>query len=205
MSIKIYANDATLKTVSVTIQALIVDKKQMTLAVFRQLPVGRLLNDQGDLTGTPWGVVRYEIKDEGKLWIVYEADTILYRCPFPTKWGVWTENNEVNKAIEAYNSCQCIIPNFIPPSKEVKTYVPGKIITTHTYSEVEYKILEETERKKYLDEKAQIQQKYQERLQVYKEKIEDAKKKLDSAIIRTKKFNYHIEDFNKLPQLFIAV
>jgi DNA polymerase elongation subunit (family B) len=66
--------NASLSTLAVTIQALHVSGKQMTLAVFRQLP------DKKETKACElWGVVRYFIKDEGYLWLVYSENGILYR------------------------------------------------------------------------------------------------------------------------------
>lgn len=66
--------NANLNTLSVTIQALHVSGKQMTLAVFRQLPV---LDETEE--AVLWGVVRYDIKDQGDLWLVYSLNGCLYR------------------------------------------------------------------------------------------------------------------------------
>jgi len=65
---------ATLSTMAVTIQALHVSGKQMTLAVFRQLP-RRTEEHESEL----WGVVRYEVKDEGGLWLVLSTAGLLFR------------------------------------------------------------------------------------------------------------------------------
>jgi hypothetical protein len=65
---------ASLDTLSVTIKALHVAGKQMTLAVFRQLPIMELNNDC-----SPWGTVRYSIKDQGNLWLVHSYNNCLYR------------------------------------------------------------------------------------------------------------------------------
>jgi hypothetical protein len=71
---KVEARNASLDTLAVTIQSLHVSGKQMTLAVFRQLPVGREREDS-----ELWGVVRYAIKDEGDVWLVFSHDGVLLR------------------------------------------------------------------------------------------------------------------------------
>ena len=106
----IETKNATLDTLSVTIQALHVSGKQMTLAVFRQLPIG----DEEELEAlaeyeaeaafdrlhpeddTPpddaiayeqaqiWGTVRYAIKNEGDMWLVFSIGGKLYRRPINT-------------------------------------------------------------------------------------------------------------------------
>lgn len=92
--------DVKLTTFSVTIQALHVNSKQMTLSVFRQLPVVSPAvygNEDGkyvycderfsdpetikcnDDRWDNWGIVKYNIKDEGSFWLVCSNRGILYR------------------------------------------------------------------------------------------------------------------------------
>lgn len=70
----IETKNATLATLAVTINALHVNGKQMTLAVFRQLPIN-VENESSEI----WGTVRYRIKDEGDLWLVFSTDGLLFR------------------------------------------------------------------------------------------------------------------------------
>lgn len=79
--IEVQTKSASLETLSVTIQALHVNSKQMTLAVFRQLPRGDAYREDGTLAPMEfWGVVRYGIKDEGHLWAISASSGRLYRC-----------------------------------------------------------------------------------------------------------------------------
>lgn len=86
MSVSVVAKDASLTSLSVTITALVVSGKQMTLAVFRQLPAAEALKENGQLAILGWwGRVRYSIKDEGvDEWIVAEHESALYRCAMPS-------------------------------------------------------------------------------------------------------------------------
>jgi len=79
--IEIETNQASLDTMAVTIQALHVSKKQMTLAVFRQLPkLEKPEKNVPKIEGIQnWGVVRYSIKDEGEIWIVFSHNGKLFR------------------------------------------------------------------------------------------------------------------------------
>jgi hypothetical protein len=88
MSAIVKSAEATLKTLSVTIQSLSVNSKQMTLAVFRQLPELTIHTDEGKLLDgiTLWGCVRYAIKDSASFWIVCQKDDILYRAALPSKY-----------------------------------------------------------------------------------------------------------------------
>lgn len=77
---EIETKTASLETFSVTIRALHVNGKQMTLAVFRQLPERPEGKDD-----QPWGIVRYAIKDAGDVWLVYSSDSRLYRRAINTR------------------------------------------------------------------------------------------------------------------------
>jgi len=116
MSTTVFAKEASLKTLSVSIQALVVNGKQMTLSCFRQLPEGITTKQSGDLApGTWWGLVRYKIKNEGDLWAVREHNGRLYRCRVDTAMAAWAgnqENEEVavkgdrDRALEELDSSQ---------------------------------------------------------------------------------------------------
>lgn len=77
---EIETRTASLETFAVTIRALHVNGKQMTLAVFRQLPMG-YEEDDDDL----WGLVRYTIKDAGNVWAVFSHQGRLYRRAIQTR------------------------------------------------------------------------------------------------------------------------
>lgn len=65
---------------AVTIMALCIGSKQMTLSVFRQLPEIRLYRESGDLYDTDkWGLVRYKFNDIG-VWVVCSHNKNLYRA-----------------------------------------------------------------------------------------------------------------------------
>lgn len=85
---------ASIDTFSVTIQALHVSGKQMTLAVFRQLP-NKTLRGKENI----WGHVLYQIKDEGYEWAVVERDGVLVRCLIPPLVFCDTTNDEKNVAV----------------------------------------------------------------------------------------------------------
>ena len=77
--------DASLSVMAVTIKALHVSGKQMTLAVFRQLPIAYGVAVNVEL----WGTVRYSIKDQGDIWFVLSHKGKLYRrgiADTPSEW-----------------------------------------------------------------------------------------------------------------------
>jgi hypothetical protein len=80
--------EATVQTVHVEIQALKVGKKQVTQALFRQLPYEDLLDtDTVQLRGVPWGHVRYWWEGDGS---IFEQGPRLHI--------VWQRGNELRRA-----------------------------------------------------------------------------------------------------------
>jgi hypothetical protein len=94
MDTLIETQSASIDTLSVTIRALHVNGKQMTLAVFRQMPI-REETPAAQL----WGVVRYDIKDQGHLWLVFSDNGALYRRALNIQKR-YPSNYEVYKAIK---------------------------------------------------------------------------------------------------------
>ena len=92
---------------AVTIKALHVNGKQMTLAVFRQLEQKKE-NEQAEL----WGCVRYEIKDQGSIWLVFSQDGHLYRRPLDLsrpkvyEWDVKKARSNLEEVQARYNTAQ---------------------------------------------------------------------------------------------------
>lgn len=58
----ITVQQAEIRTATVEIKTLTISKKQVTLAVFRQIPVAGLIAPDGTLNGVPWGTVNYHPK-----------------------------------------------------------------------------------------------------------------------------------------------
>lgn len=71
---EILERNASVNMLSVTIQALKVEGKQMTLALFRQLPISTE-NSEAEY----WGVVHYSIADQGDKWIVFSQNGRLFK------------------------------------------------------------------------------------------------------------------------------
>ena len=85
MNAIIDVKDVSLHTASVTLQAIKVSGKQMTLAVFRQLPEEDSPTSDADY----WGVVRYEFKDCGP-WLVFSENGVLKKREKLKRW--WFDN-----------------------------------------------------------------------------------------------------------------
>ena len=75
----IRVDDVRVSTVTVEIQVIRIGTKQMTLAVFRQLPSKNIFGIDGNLRAAPWGWVNYETQ-WGCKQFVYSYEGGLYRC-----------------------------------------------------------------------------------------------------------------------------
>lgn len=109
-------SEATIQTAVIEIKALTLNNKQMTLAVFRQLPEDETeppLYACSDPKATRWGLVRYEIKDEGKLWLVFSRGGKLYREKVP--YGDW---EKVKQAQEWVTYHENHIKKYHPPPND---------------------------------------------------------------------------------------
>jgi hypothetical protein len=83
-------HEATVQTVQVEIKALKVGKKQVTMGLFRQLPLGELLDtDTLQLRGLPWGRVNYWWEGDGR-------DGLL---PGNKVHVVWQAGDELRRAV----------------------------------------------------------------------------------------------------------
>lgn len=85
---KIFTTDATVRTLQIVVKAMTIGTKQVTLAVFRQLPRIDPLTEEGGLRPDIecWGHVNYPIKDEGEKWAVISCDGGLHRACIDIVW-----------------------------------------------------------------------------------------------------------------------
>jgi hypothetical protein len=78
MSKVVQVNDISVNTIQVSIKALTVNNKQMTISVFKQLIEYDIIDDAGGLDGIPWGFVRYADQS----WLVWQKDKELKKCAY---------------------------------------------------------------------------------------------------------------------------
>jgi hypothetical protein len=71
-------NNARIMTATVDIQVVRIGAKQMTLAVFRQLPHKNIFDESGNLLTYPWGWVNYD-RDDGRKPFIFSFEGALYR------------------------------------------------------------------------------------------------------------------------------
>lgn len=75
----LHVSDVAITTATVEIQVIRIGAKQMTLAVFRQLPHKDIFDDWGSLLADPWGWINYDWNGPQQPFI-YSYDGVLYRC-----------------------------------------------------------------------------------------------------------------------------
>ncbi len=109
---QVETKNASLDTMAVTIKTLHVSGKQMTLAVFRQLPNAREREDS-----ELWGVVRYAIKGEGDLWLVFSHDGTLRRRALDPR-NPWADRSYLKKLAGdlARAESQWVLTSALPSS-----------------------------------------------------------------------------------------
>jgi hypothetical protein len=83
-----------IKFATVTINTLTINGKQVTLDVFRQLKEAVLINHDGSLAGSPWGLVHYHQKRCDRLekhaHVVWQLDDQLRQDTIqPPRWGLY--------------------------------------------------------------------------------------------------------------------
>lgn len=71
--------DVSISTVTVDIQVIRIGAKQMTLAVFRQLPYKSIIDECGNLLELPWGWVNYDRDRDQSTPFVFSHHATLYR------------------------------------------------------------------------------------------------------------------------------
>ena len=93
------AKNLSLATMTVSINTLNVNNKQMTLAVFRQIPIMEI-----NKNCHVWGIVKYEIKDFGDTWLVFSFNLCLYKYPLeickPKEWIYSSKGRKKNDDYE---------------------------------------------------------------------------------------------------------
>lgn len=116
--------DVTVNTAVITVQVMKLDRRQVTMAVFRQLPEVDPLTAEGEWFGRPWGLVRYcpgkECRRGGPESVshdhlVLEKDGVLYRAALrapgtvedaykPSPYYGWRWDNDFYRAMRVDSS-----------------------------------------------------------------------------------------------------
>lgn len=115
----ITTKEATIQTFQVEIQTLRVNNKQVTMGLFRQLPLGRLIdNDTVTFNGIPWGHVQYwwdsdgrtDYKTYNKLHIVWQFGNTLQRSIVETDISLYLDTYETEEIIASTDYVLRTIP-----------------------------------------------------------------------------------------------
>lgn len=139
-------NQAEVVTASANIRICRIGPKQMTLAVFRQLPVRAVAGEnlyEPVLQGNPWGSVNYFWKDckQGLDWpdvllpsnlnsyyetnhlhVIWELDGVLYRDCLPSRDGIYDMQDKyllkLESLIDSLDESRCLPPSFVKQQRD---------------------------------------------------------------------------------------
>jgi len=187
---EIETKNASLDTLAVTIRALHVSGKQMTLAVFKQLPELAAFTENGELGDfEPWGTVRYAIKDCADRWLVASKDGILYRCSLRIDWPDSVDArrrdfDSIRKTLLAYEEWQ-------------KAKIKYDLLYEEWKKRPDRNAFDGMPREPYPPNRCR----WEIGDQCYRDRFIESKLKLEKAELIEKT----MLDINRLPQLFIAV
>jgi hypothetical protein len=105
VSLAIEAKRVTLQTAMVSLQMLTIDKRKVTLSLFRQFPESQIIDPETmKLCGTPWGLVNYYFGDcrADHLHVVWEDEGRLYRACVWKPPKQFTRDRNRNDTVNAH-------------------------------------------------------------------------------------------------------
>lgn len=200
---EILATEATLSTLKVEIKALTVSGKQMTLAVFRQMPLMNVTQPNGALWANVryWGIVRYAIKDEGDVWAVIELEGKLYRGRVNHRYSGWYSElgtNDITPQVRVARQQALAAWRAEEAAEEEKKKNKGLPEYPSPWSKAKYD--------EYTEKRDQWEAQWNERITQLKKlttKAIDAREQLDEEY--AVRHNLSVDALRQLPQLYIAV
>jgi hypothetical protein len=86
VSLTLHKDHAIVHTATIDVKVLRIDRRQLTLSVFRQLDEQLIFLGDGTLNGTPWGRVNYtwkENRENTAFHVIYQVGDVLKRSPVP--------------------------------------------------------------------------------------------------------------------------
>ena len=125
------AKEATIQTVQVEIQALKVGKKQVTMGLFRQLPLKDLIDARHiTLAGVPWGYVQYWWDADGvrpedyrrgkRLHVVWQEGNELHRSPCYEEPPAWIHQWYRKQRLPLMRKAFLLWLSILPTLKDVQ-------------------------------------------------------------------------------------
>ncbi|NJD02654.1 MAG: hypothetical protein FIA99_08680 [Ruminiclostridium sp.] len=205
----IFTSDVQIKTMQVSIKAMVIGNKQVTLSTFKQFLREEIIDTKGNLKGIPWGFVSHNGKN-----IVWQKDDKIYVSISNNEYRDYMHNvhSSINYGLVGYFIREVLVNKPESFNQEDK-----KLWNEHAYREVQYKTFTISISEKAIglitrnwieDEKSHYLQTDIERLlkdytprfsiERYIESIEPFRK-------YEANFKKSIEQLDKLDQLFIAV
>lgn len=187
----IFVENAEIKQMAVTINVMSVNKKQMTLSVFRQLPCADIIDESGDLDEDflLWGIVRYSFNNSD-VWALGSYDGELYRSAInPRRHRNIIDNLRVDIQQEVRNEKR--FEDWVRSVLKRETLVGQEIIYVNGHTLSASAIYNNSGKDKYLYEARSY----------FKNHIDWMK----DEIVRHKRIIRSLEQLMELTQLFIAV
>lgn len=112
MTKQVTTSSAAITTAEIKVQTLSIGRKQLTLAVFRQLRQAPLIAEDGSLNGIPWGEVNYhpdkcDFHSDGPHWhVVWQRDDLLFRDTVPSQLRgstvLWETYSDAGRFVDAW-------------------------------------------------------------------------------------------------------
>ena len=112
MTKQVTTSSAAITTAEIKIQTLSIGRKQLTLAVFRQLRQASLIAADGSLNGVPWGEVNYhpdkcDVDPDGPHWhVVWQREDLLFRDTVPSQLRgstvIWETYQEAGRFVDVW-------------------------------------------------------------------------------------------------------
>lgn len=143
----LYASDVNIKTAAIEVKVMKIGNRQVTLAVFRQLPEEDIIDPvTGELRGMPWGRVNYHVDCEGQsthLHVVWQRGNELRRgveIPNPFAYAPWHQmRNDLDMILEAYIAARILEgwkPDGLALPQRYSFELAGEIMKVHLVREV---------------------------------------------------------------------
>lgn len=133
----LHKDHAIVHTASIDVKVLRINKRQMTMGVFRQLEEAPILYVNGEGTystrGIVWGRVRYTWSDSPAWtdqYVIWQRGDILCRCPLPTPGYLTVRVTQRNNILRSGRGC-CGYPEVTLTGKHL-VEVLGRLGAEHS-------------------------------------------------------------------------
>jgi hypothetical protein len=132
--IALHKEHATIHTASIDVKIIRLDRRQVTMSVFRQLDEDLIFSSGGTLRGVPWGRVNYVWKDNPKgtaFNVVWQEGEHLKRSPVPfeysgdSRWYEWVVG-DLEKAPKVDRNAETRAEGYDERAKRFREILRGR-------------------------------------------------------------------------------